>query len=440
VDLKPEGLTFQTPARLDITAPTALDPKTSIAFGALADGSQFALRPSFVTNSTVSQFLRHFSSAGLGDGTAGDAQSQSQGFPPDDPNNSAEQDAASEMQSCRADPNCDSNSEETKAKLAEIYVRMADQVILPALKAASGGASDDALDQALFKWRDWATQITTLGLVSDLDGGIAPGELADRMRRATALASDGIVNGMTRACDQCRQHDLERMARVFRLAQTGELLGFGSESHWVECVKKCLVYKLKIEAEITATTSEGKLRTKTKSEPKLSLANDSGEKFGESFTGTGRWYIEELEPVESNCASTTAPVSGTARIPTVLVDLFQERTITVPGVGSFVVYDYDPTLWVALGAELGGTPAETWTIRCDEVPPRVIDRVFGPAFLVMHADETGSDQTGSMVYWLRDFDKGSGEKLFTKDYDREQATSKGPVKEKTHIELLHTPK
>ncbi len=440
VDLKPEGLTFQKPARLDITAPTALDPKTSIAFGALADGSQFALRPSFITNSTVSQLLRHFSSAGVGNGTSTDAQDQSQGFPPDDPNNAAQQDAAATIQGCRADPNCDVNSEETKAKLAEIYVRIADQSILPALKAASGGASDDALDQALFKWREWAEQINVLGLVSDLDGGIAPGELANRMRRATALASDGIVNGMTRACDQCRQHDLERMARVFSLAQMGELLGFGSESHWVECVNKCLVYKLKIEAEITVTTSEGKLRTKTKSEPKLSLANDSGEKFGESFTGSGSWSIEEVETVESSCPSTTAPASGTARIPTVLVDLFKERTITVPGIGSFVIYEYDPTLWVALGAELGGTPAETWTLRCKDVPPRVIDRVFGPAFLAMHSNETGSDQTGSKVYWLRDFDVGSGEKLFTKDYEREQATSKGPVNEKTHIELRHTPK
>lgn len=230
VDLKPQGLIFRTPARLDITAPTALDPKTLIGFGAQADGSQFALRPAFVTNRTASLFLRHFSSAGAGEGTSSDSQSQSQGFPPDDPNSSAEQEAAAAMQGCRMDPSCDINSEETKAKLSEIYVKIADQVILPTLKTASASTSDDALDQALFKWLDWAKQITTLGLVSDMDGGTTAGELANRMRRATALASDGIVNGMTRACDQCRQHDLERMARVFRLAQMGELLGFGTQS------------------------------------------------------------------------------------------------------------------------------------------------------------------------------------------------------------------
>jgi hypothetical protein len=440
VDLKPEGLTFQTPARLDITATTALDPKTAIAFGALADGSQFALRPSFITNGTVSQFLRHFSSAGVGEGTANDAQSQAQNFPPDDPNNSAEQDAASEIQNCRADPNCDINSEETKAKLSEIYVKMADQVILPALKAASGGASDEALDQALFKWLDWATQITMLGLVSDMDGGIAAGALADRMRRATALASDGIVNGMARACDQCRKHDLERMSRVVRLAIMGERLGFGTESLYLECVQKCLVYKLIIEAEITATSSSGTFRTKTKSEAKLSLANDSGEKFGESFTGSGSWYIEECEPIETECPTTVSPASGNARFPTVFVDLFKERTITLPVVGTFVVYYYDPTLWVALGAEVSGTPAENLTIQCPQSPPQTGDRIFGPAFLAMHADEVGSDQPGSMVLWLRNFDVGSGEKFFTKDYEREQATAKGPVKEKTHIELRHTPK
>lgn len=208
----------------------------------------------------------------------------------------------------------------------------------------------------------------------------------------------------------------------------------------MECVEKCLVYKLKIEAEITATGSSGTFRTKTKSEPKLSLANDSGEKFGESFTGSGSWYIEECEPIEADCPVTVAPASGTARIPTVLVDLFKERTITVPGIGSFVIYEYDPTLWVALGAELGGTPAENLTIQCPQDPPQTVDRIFGPAFLVMHANELGSDQTGSMVFWLRNFDKGSGETLFTKDYEREQATSKGPVREKTHIELRHTPK
>jgi hypothetical protein len=199
VDLKPEGLIFQTPARLDITAPTALDPAATITFGALADGSQFALRPSFVTNATASQFLRHFSSAGMGEGSAGDSQNQAQGHPPDDPNNSAEQDAASAIQNCRIDPSCDINSEETKAKLSEIYVRLADQVVLPGLKTACASASDEVVDQALFKWLDWARQITTLGLVADMDGGIASGELANRMRRATAMASQCIANGITQA-------------------------------------------------------------------------------------------------------------------------------------------------------------------------------------------------------------------------------------------------
>ncbi len=439
VDLQPEGLTFRKPVRLDITAPAAPDPKTLIAFGALADGSQFALRPSFVTNRTASQFLRHFSSAGVGNGTAGEAQAQAQNFPPDDPNNSAEQDAASAIQNCRVDPNCDINSEETKAKLREIYVQMADQVILPALRAASSGTSDDALDQALYKWLDWARQITLLGLVSDMDGGTAAGNLPDRMRRATAMASDGVINGIDRACQECIHHDLARMSRVLRLAHVGELLGFGTLGLWKECAQKCLVYKLKIEAEITATTSSGTYRTKTRTEPKLTLANDSGEKYGESFTGSGRWFIEEFEPLESNCSMTPGLASGTARIPTVLVDLFKERTVTVPLLGSFVVYDYDPTLWVALGAELSGTPSENLTIQCPQEPPQTVDRVFGPAFLTFHADETGSDQTGSMVLWLRNFDQGSGETIFTKDYVREHATSKGPVQEKTHIELIHTP-
>jgi hypothetical protein len=183
----------------------------------------------------------------------------------------------------------------------------------------------------------------------------------------------------------------------------------------------------------------GTFRTKTKSEPKLSLANDSGEKYGESFTGSGTWYIEEAEPIESKCPTAIAPAAGTARIPTLLVDLFKERTITVPVVGSLVVYDYDPTLWVALGAELGGTPSENLSFDCPKEDPPPVDRLFGPTFLTMHADESGSDRTGSYVLWLRDFDKGSGDILFTKDYEREHATSKGPVIEKTHIELRHTP-
>ena len=436
VDLKPEGLMFHTPARLDITAPAALDPRTLIGFGALADGSQFALRPAFVTNRTASLFVRHFSSAGVGDGTGGDAQSQAQDHPTDDPGSSAEQDAAAAMHGCRADPSCDINSDEMKAKLSEIYVRMADQVILPALKAASGGASDDALDQALSKWLDWARQVATLGVGSGIDGDNQTGSLADRMRRAVALASKGIANGMTRACDQCVQHDLQRMGRVFRLAKMGTLLGFGSDSQYWSCVKRCLVYKLKIEAEITATTTTGTLRTKTKSEPKLTPEDETGE----AFTGSGSWNMEEVEPIESKCSSTVAPASGSARIPTMLVDLFKERTVTLPIVGQFVVYEYDPTLWVALGAELSGTPTENWAQHCPKEDPPPVDRIFGPAFLTLHANESGSDRTGSQVLWIRNFDKGSGETLFTKDYEREQGTSKGPVKEKTHIELRHTPK
>ena len=135
-------------------------------------------------------------------------------------------------------------------------------------------------------------------------------DLADRMRRATALASDGIVNGMNRACDQCRQHDLERMGRVLRLAKMEHSLGLTQRASTWSAWKNASFYKLKIEAEITATASSGTFRTKTKSEPKLSLANDSGEKYGESFTGSGRWYIEELEPIETKCPTTTARAVG----------------------------------------------------------------------------------------------------------------------------------
>ena len=52
------------------------------------------------------------------------------------------------------------------------------------------------------------------------------------------------------------------------------------------------------------------------------------------------------------------------------MDSFKERTVTLPIVGQFVVYEYDPTLWVALGAEVGGTPAENLTIQCPETSHR----------------------------------------------------------------------
>jgi hypothetical protein len=452
VDLQPEGLTFNLPARLDIMFPTPLNTNAVLGFSALSGGQEFALDYLSISNRTVSLNLLHFTMGGAGEGTGSDAQAQSQNTP-DDPMAAADQETEAARQECLlADCDPSSHSEE----LRKLYVQYADQTVLPKLKQAGQDPSDAVLDDAIYTWLEWLRKLQLLELAEGSTGEDQSGsELGKRMIRATGLASKAVSNGITKACQDCLNHDIWRTARMLSLGRLAQLLGWDYDNKVFECIRKCLVFELKIESEIVDRAPNGMFMTHTKATAKLKpMGSDAGEQEWaqivlKMFTGTGTWDITEVQN-EAGCPITSAPSSGRIVLPVVKIHLYKERTSYIPGKGKLVSYVFDPDLEVNLCASLSLMPGEGRVIHCPKVGPQPVGDFFGPFFLGLHASEYVFPQPGSLeadvlgggpVVRMKGFQQsGAGNVIFAKPYFKTDTDGESVVTENTLVELRHTPK
>ncbi len=447
VDLQPEGIYFDRPVRLDIAAPRDIIPSRVSAFNARHDGSEFALSYTFITNRTVSFYLRHFTVGGFGEGTSSDVASQA-GNTPTDPWTAADQETESKRRECLAG---DCNPDDLKDSLLKYYLQMADQVVIPELTSASKSAEDGLVDYALQTYIGWAHDVQWIGISNDPLGQDQnqESELGKRLRRMTSLASTAIANGMTKACQQCLKHDIGRMQRMLTLEGYAQLLGWSHEQQLLDCFNQCMVFKMKIDSEIYADTPAGLLLTHTKAEVKLEPieANvvDQWLLHGTaSYQGTAEWQITSVREFETQCPIAANPESGQANFPLVHVKFFRKETVNDPKAGAIVTYVLDPHLEVYLRASKSEMPREDRTMYCEGSDPVDLGDIYGPTFLSLHNDEIISPESGSLEEMMlggpcvkvTDFEgSGSGEILFTKEFNRTESKAT----EVTTIELRHTP-
>jgi hypothetical protein len=447
VELQPEGLPFNEPARLDITAPDPLNDATTLGFGARTDGSQFALQPSYNTNRTVSLYLWHFSLAGAGNGTAGDAHAQAQNAP-DDPMAALAQQVAAALQACKADPNCTLASKQYE--LFRLYLQTADQVVLPKLKAAV--ADDAALDDALRVWLNWLREMMLVGLY---DGGLLgsdqTGELENRVRRAGNLAAQAIRNGMEKACQRCLEHEIWRLYRMAELTRWAGLLGLNYEEAFWSCARKCLVFELEVESEIISSDGGVTYSTHTKGKaelrPKTSAGDDPGAidmvRLMLLFEGSDKWNITQLQhTAPGGCAVLAAPAAGRLNFPWVKIDLYKKRQNWVPGEGIVTSYVLDPDMTVMLRSGLPPMPQEQRRMICPPAPAAAVPDIFGPMFNAFHnhevviPDGAGAALIDGPAFRMTGFVPGGPDDvILSKPYGQ----TLGESVENTLIQLRHTP-
>jgi hypothetical protein len=445
VDLQPEGVVFSTPVRLDIVAPANLNATNAIGFNARNDGSQLALQPTFNTNRTVSLYLWHFSLAGAGQGTASDAQAQVQNAP-DDPMSAYTQQTAATLQACRADPNCDVQS--ISGELCVTYRNMADNVVLPKLKAAV--TDDSAIDDALGTWLRWLREAELLGLQ---DGGLSAGAaandcLGNRAARAANLAATALHNAINKACQRCMNHEIWEIYHMGKLVRTAELLGFSEDSEsFFQCARKCLVFELSIESEIVGSNGQYILSTHTKGKAKLrAIEDDDLLRLKLLFTGSGQWPVtahQEPDIHASGCSWQISPAPGRLQFPLVSIQLYRERMTYVPGQGEVTIYTLDPNMTVYMSYNLSLMPKENRVVVCPGVPPPPDINTFDATFCALHNQEgiipTGiqADLLGGPVFRFTGFSgPGPEDVILTKTYFQ---SGGGVVTENTLIELRHTP-
>lgn len=445
VDLQPEGLAFDRSVRLDITPPRALDVKTLLGFNAENAGTRFGLKPAFVTNNTVSLHLSHFSLAGLGGGTSQDTDGQMQN-PPGNSADQLDQELANATAQCRGNPDCDVDSEEQRDEYRQILIRMADQVVIPALRRAT--ADEEAALQAIPIWRQWLTRLQSLGLAS-LAGTTeaAQRRLAIRVRLAQILAGRSIDHAIRKNCDRCVKHEVNRLAQVITFAKWASLLGIGNGAGSLQCMQRCFRFQLKIESTFESFDGDRRFKTKTSAQVQLQPESTDSELGLLPLKGEAAWRIEDTDDASvRDCKFTAAPKNGQAKVPFMRLTLFR-KTSKCTDAGELVTYSWNPKLLLAIAMNLDEMPKETRTETCPGKSRQDVEDLYSPAFLVFHFTEIETPSPGSAqeialggpVFAFREFASGQGEVFLEKTYEETRPVKNTDVSENTKIKLVHRP-
>jgi hypothetical protein len=339
------------------------------------------------------------------------------------------------------------------AGLLDIYIKMADQVIIPKLDQAI--ANDAVLDDAIRTWLRWLKDLALLGLHDgDFAGnGGNNAELNKRVARAYNKAVKAIQNGMKKACDDCMNHKIERIYRMLELARWCELLGIsGSHLEQVEaCATKCLVFEIQIESEILGSDGSIVYNTHTKGKAKLRPQtlgdSDSGTVFIQRlkliFTGSGSWDITDLQhTVPADCSMQVSSKAGRVEVPWASIQLYQKRETYVDGQGAVTSYVFNPDMTLKLRSGLEIMPKEGRVLACPKAKPADVPDIFGHMFHAFHNDEVeipqglGQEVMGGPVFNITGFTPGGPEDvILSNPYFR----TIGVATENTLIDLRHTP-
>lgn len=472
VDLQPEGLRFDIPARLDIAGSSVVDPATVLSFTAPGAGSLFALQPSFITNQTVSLFLHNLEIAGTGQATLRDAQDQVKRVP-DDPMIAIRQNVEATRLAC-ALGNCTGLASRNvsksgltplgetdvpwdKANIAN-YVQIAKTQVIPALQKALGG-DDATLDEALRTWLQWTRDLALLGFAETPlwgEGTADTAQLQACIRTAQGLASKAVWNGLIKACEQCKSQDAWRIYRVISLARTAALLGFEYDAAgkaW-ECSEKCLRFELKITSKIVSESEKGTFTTQTEAKAKLEPVSDEVDRLWSTLMafvkGEGSWKITETQEADmGDCTVTTGYNSGQLNLPVVKFLFTKKRDVYLPGKGKITADVFSPDLKVYMTANVDKLPSEGRIATCPKDPPKDVADIFRYAFYVFHAEEVQMPQPGGVdelvigrpAFVMKDFAQGGTTGVvFQKPYIKTEYLVDGPITEETLVELLHKPK
>lgn len=441
VDLQPEGLLFNRMVRLDITPPTAVELRTLVGFNAENGGTRFGLQPSFLTNNTISLHLQHLTMAGAGSGTSQDASAQGE-RPPDEGGKRTDQEAAEEMARCRMDPNCDVNSEQEKARLREIFVRQADQVIIPRLREAV--ANESAIESAIIGWLGWLRQMAQTCYDGDSFNPQGSGALENRMQLAQNLAGRALLNGIQKNCQLCMSGDAERIARVTTFSFWAANLGFDPGNEPFNCIDQCLKFEVWIDPLIRSTDGGREVEIQTSAKVKLTRVNAGAATDVLSFNGSAEWKVDSANElkIREDCKMNAAPTSGTVEVARMRLSLYRKESV-----GELVRYIWDPQVKLYLKADRGQMPKEDWRIICGPVG-WVVGEIFAPAFLALHDSEILRPEAGSFeeevlggpAVVISDLNPGLPPILATKFTFTEQPLANGGMlMEYFHPMVVHKP-
>ena len=423
VQLEPHGLLLRQPAQLTIESPDAGPLAAQTAFLFHEEGADFHLYPMDAPApaddvDTVRLSLTHFSTPGLGSGTAADRASVAERVPA---RTQAQVEAAvSEFlrqerahQQSGGEPN-----PEVTQQVTEVMNQYHDDVIRPRMEAAE---TDETLAaEAIAEGLSWSRQMQLLG---DEDNP-RHGEIMERVERI-------LRNVMEQNWEDCLDHDLSATLDLFRVARSAALLGYAWAEEAQDKAFGCGRFEVRFDSRVTAShswsgnlqngSSQGLWHTRATVVTKLLEVNSTGPLTWVDFSYTMQNTITDPG---STCHLSETGISTAPG---------QLRAVATPMLGSLNAFEGSPTpppvpVMASVNVVGGSAPTETYQhTSCDGSTTTSTDSRWS-----WHYEDIGK-------HWATDPGQQAEDFIDSKTFTLSDGSAGSSTLEETTVEVWHRP-
>lgn len=423
VQLEPHGLLLLRPALLTIDSPDlgSLDAQTPFLFH--EGGEDFHLYPADLESvdgdpDTVSLALTHFSTPGVGLGTAAERQgvaahptARGSGQVEGTISGLVNQERASQEAGNPPNP-------AVMQEITQVLNAYYDSVVRPRMVAAE--TNGDLAAEAIAEGLGWSRQLQLLG---DEDNP-RHAEIMERVEKILRNVKD-------EKWADCLDHDLGSISHLLRVARTAALMGYAWEQEALDKAFGCARFEVRFDSLVTSATSwsgnlqtgssEGRWRTRSTVVTEFLVSNNVGPLTWADFSYT---MDNTITDPGSTCRLSE---TGTGTTPG------QLRAQATPLLGTINVIEGAPgptpvPVSSAVNVVSDAKPAETYQYTsCDGSTSTSTDsRWFG------HYESTGK-------FWTTDPAQQAGDFLDSKTFTIVDDRPGSSTTETTTVEVWHKP-
>lgn len=427
VQLEPHGLMLLKPAELTITRPAesgGLGPLArQTAFLFHEDGADFHLYPMGAPEAsddqnTVRLSLTHFSTPGIGSGSAEDRSSVAERVP----NRTLAQAEGAISELLRQERQNQLNGAELNPEVVQqvtaIMDALYDDVISKQMQAAETDATLAA--EAIAAGLGWSRQMQLLG---DEDNP----RHAEIMARVEKI----LRNVMNQNWQDCLDHDLSATLDLLRVARTAALMGYGWQGEAMDKLQGCGRFEVRFDSEINTSSSysgtlqsgstQGMWHTRGTVDTKMFEPNNTGPLGWVGFSYAWENTIHDADP---DCHMSESGVSTAPG---------RMRAFAMPLLGSINVLEGDRTaspvpVLTSVDVVPGAAPTETYThMTCDGSTSTLTDSKW-----YWHYESSGKNWTTDPGQQAEDF-------IDSRTFTISEPTTGGSHSEVTTVEVWHKP-
>ncbi len=321
----------------------------------------------------------------------------------------------------------------TPCDFGSAFERLISREVLQPLHAAL--YSDSTLEESLHNYAGITADVT------DFVGEPCNEPLRRLIAQTDALALQALNNSIDRAVQQCKQHNLKALVRLWRdirltrKGHWGQSVSLAERERYRQLLHDCAQFKLEVLSSISYTTAAGTVISSASSTLLLQAETTSPGKLSIIGNGPSTLDTTEWQNPPAGCSISSAPASGSMAVQNLAIYNFDTD------VENHILRSDDdirlPT-YKLLWDPLVVPASEHYTITCVGVSAPQLGSFWGAIFGGFHKDEIKKTSGGRQVMLVDQWNLQSVILPEKKEYQRSGSIAGGSANETTTLFLYFT--